>query len=295
MAIFNLGSINIDLIYKVPHFPTAGETLTTRSFMRALGGKGANQSIALAAAGASVFHIGAANPDDSWLFDEMRASGVDITHVQESDTPTGHAIVSVNDEGENQILLHPGANRAIDIAAANAVLDQGVVGDWVLLQNETNGALEFVEAAKARGLHIAYSAAPFEEAVALALLPHCDLLIVNDGEAAALVKAIGAPLENLGLSHLVITKGAHGADYMGQYGTYHQPACTVDAIDTTGAGDCFYGYFLAGLAANEDISAILRDASAAAALQVTRSGAAKAIPLRQDVMAFVAANINDQW
>jgi sugar/nucleoside kinase (ribokinase family) len=129
MAIFNLGSINIDLIYKVPHFPTAGETLTTRSFMRALGGKGANQSIALAAAGASVFHIGAANPDDSWLFDEMRASGVDITYVQESGTPTGHAIVSVNDEGENQILLHPGANRAIDIAAANAVLDQGV---WVI-------------------------------------------------------------------------------------------------------------------------------------------------------------------
>lgn len=293
MAVFNLGSINIDLIYRVPHFPAAGETLTTRSFMRALGGKGANQSIALAAAGANVLHIGAANPDDGWLFDEMQSSGVDMTHVQKTDTPTGHAIVSVNDEGENQILLHPGANRAIDMTTANTVLDQGVAGDWVLLQNETNGAVEFVAAAKLRGLHIAYSAAPFEEAVALALLPHCDLLIVNEGEAAALVKATGTPAENLGLSHLVITKGAKGADYIGVNGAHHQPAFNVDAIDTTGAGDCFYGYFLAGLVANADISTILREASAAAALQVTKSGAATAIPLRQDVLDFISANTND--
>lgn len=287
MAIFNLGSINIDFIYTVSHFPAAGETLTTSSFMQALGGKGANQSIALAAAGAKVFHIGAANPADNWLFMEMAGCGVDMSFVQKSGKPTGHAIVSVNDEGENQILLCPGANREIDIEAALAALTNAdPSSDWVLLQNETNGALDYVEAAKAGGLKIAYSAAPFEEDVAMRLLPHCDLLIVNEGEAAALATASGKAPEELGLAHLVITRGGKGADYIGVAGQFHQPAFPVKPVDATGAGDCFFGYFLAGLARGEKIEVTLSVASAAAAMQVTRAGAANAIPSRADVLAF---------
>ena len=286
MAIFNLGSINIDLVYRVSHFPAAGETLTTSSFMRALGGKGANQSIALAAAGAKIFHIGAANPADGWLFTEMARRGVDMSFVQESTAPTGHAIVSVNDEGENQILLYPGANRAIDMKQALAALDDGGTEDWVLLQNETNGALDYVEAAKTRGIKIAYSAAPFEEDVAMQLLPHCDLLIVNEGEAAALAMASGRAPKELGLAHLVITRGGAGADYVGVAGQFHHPAFAVDPIDTTGAGDCFFGYFLAGIASGEKVETTLRIAGAAAAMQVTRPGAATAIPSRADVLAF---------
>ena len=287
MAIFNLGSINIDLVYRVSHFPAAGETLTTSSFMRALGGKGANQSIALAAAGAKICHIGAASPADEWLFNEMAHCGVDMTFVQESPAPTGHAIVSVNDEGENQILLYPGANRAIDMKQALAALSEAGSADWVLLQNETNGAPEFVEAAKARGLKIAYSAAPFEEHVAMRLLPDCDLLIVNEGEAAALASASGKKPQELGLAHLVITRGGAGADYFGVDGRFHQPAFAVEPVDTTGAGDCFFGYFLAGIAVGEGVEATLRVASAAAALQVTKAGAATSIPSRADVIAFI--------
>lgn len=286
MAIFNLGSINIDLVYKVPHFPAPGETLTTSSFMRALGGKGANQSIALAAAGAKVWHIGAANPEDDWLFAEMRERSVDMTYVQASNDATGHAIVSVNDAGENQILLCPGANRTIDLTHALAALDDSRQGDWVLLQNETNGAAEFVAAAKNHGLKVAYSAAPFEADVALTLLPHCDLLVVNEGEAAALADATGTALDALNVAHLVITRGADGAEYIGQSGRFHQPAFSVDVVDTTGAGDCFFGYFLAGVATDDDVEIALRTASAAAALQVTKPGAALAIPLRKDVIAL---------
>jgi ribokinase len=290
MAVFNLGSINIDLVYRLSHFPAPGETLASRSFMRALGGKGANQSIALAAAGARIFHIGATNPEDFWLIEEMRRRNVDMTHVQASESPTGHAIVMVNDEGENQIVLCPGANRNIDIATALTALDSATPEDWVLLQNETNGAHEFVAAAKARGLKIAYSAAPFEAEIALALLPDCDLLVVNEGEAAELMAATGREADALGLEHLVITYGGKGAEYIGKAGRLQQDAFAVNAVDTTGAGDCFFGYFLAGVASETPIETALHEASAAAALQVTKPGAAEAIPQRHEVLAFIESH-----
>ena len=105
MTVFNLGSINIDLVYMVPHFPAPGETLTTLDYQRMLGGKGTNQSIALARAGGTVVHIGATHAEDGWIRGEMHAAGVDISALQTSDTATGHAVVSVSRDGENQILL----------------------------------------------------------------------------------------------------------------------------------------------------------------------------------------------
>ena len=292
MAVFNLGSINIDLVYKLSHFPAPGETIASRSFMRALGGKGANQSIAMAAAGMQVFHIGAIHSGDSWLIAHMQKRKVNMTHVQTSSEPTGHAIVMVNDEGENQIVLCPSANRSINLVTALTTLDSATPEDWVLLQNETNGAHEFVSAAKARKLKIAYSAAPFEAEIALALLPDCDLLVVNEGEAAALMAATGKEVEALGLEHLVITHGGKGAEYIGKAGRFYQAAFDVNAVDTTGAGDCFFGYFLAGVVNETPIEEALIEASAAAALQVSKPGVADAIPLRKEVLAFIK-NKND--
>lgn len=288
MTVFNLGSINIDLVYTVSHFPAPGETLTTLDHQRTLGGKGANQSIALARAGASVRHIGATNPEDEWLRADMRDAGVDIAGIQDSDLATGHAIVSVSVDGENQILLFPGANHDIDMKAAAGTLDAASENDWALLQNETNGGADFVAAARKRGLMLAYSAAPFDAEIAAGLLPHTDLLIVNEGEAEALAAMLGRPAIEAGIPHLVITRGGDGADYAGEAGRFHQPAFGVDVVDTTGAGDCFFGYFLAELAARGDVPQALRLASAAAALHVTRQGAGAVIPERAAVEAFLA-------
>lgn len=287
MTVFNLGSINIDLVYMVPHFPAPGETLTTLDYQRMLGGKGTNQSIALARAGGTVVHIGATHAEDGWIRGEMHAAGVDISALQTSDTATGHAVVSVSRDGENQILLWPGANHAIDMGEAIATLDRAKAGDWALLQNETCGADAFVAAARAHGLKIAYSAAPFDAEVTARLLPHTDLLVVNEVEAAALTEMLGRPAATAGLPHLVITKGRDGADYYGADGTLHQPAFEVSPLDTTGAGDCFFGYLLAGIAEGGDMAASLRLASAAAALQVTHHGAAAAIPTRAAVDEFL--------
>ena len=289
MTVFNLGSINIDLVYLVPHFPAPGETLTTLDHQRTLGGKGANQSIALARAGGDVRHIGATNPEDEWLRAEMRSAGVELSGVQDSALATGHAIVSVSADGENQILLFPGANHDIDMDAARATLDAAGGGDWALLQNETNGGGDFVAAARERGLKLAYSAAPFDAEVTAALLPHTDLLIVNEGEAEALAAMLGTPATEAGIPHLVITRGGDGADYSGEAGSVHQPAFEVDVVDTTGAGDCFFGYFLAEIAAGQAVPRALRLASAAAALHVTRKGAGAVIPARAEVEAFLAS------
>ena len=288
MTVFNLGSINIDLVYTVPHFPAPGETLTTLDHQRTLGGKGANQSIALARAGGDVRHIGATNREDEWLSAEMRGAGVGMSGVQDSSLATGHAIVSVSVDGENQILLFPGANHDIDMDDANATLDQAGDGDWALLQNETNGGAEFVAAARHRGLKLAYSAAPFDAEITAGLLPHTDLLIVNEGEAEALAAMLGRPATEAGIPHLVITRGGDGSDYTGEAGSFHQPAFDVDVVDTTGAGDCFFGYFLAELAVGVAVPQALRLASAAGALHVTRLGAGAVIPDRADVEAFLA-------
>ena len=291
MTVFNLGSINIDLVYTVSHFPAPGETLTTLDHQRTLGGKGANQSIALARAGATVRHIGATNPEDEWLRTEMRDAGVDMSGIQDSRLATGHAIVSVSVDGENQILLFPGANHDIDMDAAGDALDAAVPGDWALLQNETNGGASFVAATRDRGLKLAYSAAPFDAGVTAGLLPHTDLLIVNEGEAEALAAMLGKPAAEAGITHLVITRGGDGADYTGEAGAFHQPAFDVEVVDTTGAGDCFFGYFLAEIAAGREVRQALRLASAAGALHVTRKGAGAVIPDRADVEAFLASTI----
>lgn len=290
MAVFNLGSINIDLVYTMKAFPVPGETLAAAAFQRLPGGKGANQSVALAAARANVFHIGAMHRDDVWLSEYLAETGIDLSHLQKGETPTGHAIVMVNAEGENQIILNPGANAAIDMARATATLADAGPDDWALLQNETNGGAEFVAAARKAGMKIAYSAAPFEADVTLELLPQVDLLIVNAIEAEALMAATGTDAAGLGVDHLVITRGGDGAEYYGIAGHHARQAHAVKVVDTTGAGDCFFGYFLATLDAGGDAPTALARAVAASALQVTRPGAAMSIPTAAEVTKFLEEN-----
>ena len=289
MTVFNLGSINIDLFYTVPHFPAPGETLASLDHRRALGGKGANQSIALARAGAPVVHIGATSPEDGWIRSEMREAGVDIGDIQDSDDATGHAVVTVSVDGENQILLCPSANATIDMGRAVAVLNAAQPETGHFCRTKRTAPKPLSRRRAARGLKLAYSAAPFDAAVTAGLLPHTDLLIVNEGEAAALGEMLGRPPEESGVPHLVITRGGEGADYHGEAGHIHQPAFAVTPVDTTGAGDCFFGYFLAGTARGDAIDRTLRLAAAAAALQVTQHGAAAAIPPRDAVDAFLAS------
>ena len=282
MTIYNLGSINIDHIYMMPHLVMPGETLAASDYQAALGGKGANQSIAIARAGSAVIHGGMINSaDEDWL-DSMAEAGVDIRHVIRSDdVPTGHAIVAVDEgKGENQIILSPSANAAIPDDLIADMLKEAQPSDWALAQNETNQTANFLKQAKAKGLKICYSAAPFVAEVTAELLPIVDLLVVNEIEASELRDHLG---EEIAVEHLIITKGSDGADYFHQGNHHHIPAVPANAVDTTGAGDTYLGYVLAGIDQGLDMLDAMSLAAKAAAFQVERHGASDAIPNRNDL------------
>lgn len=287
MAIWNLGSINIDHVYRLDSLPRPGETLASRGYAQGLGGKGANQSVAAARAGATTHHLGAMGTGDDWVRDRLAQAGVDMGHVARlNDQATGHAIILLDADAENAIVIHPGANRAIDEAALTDALSALTPSDTLLIQNETNGQVAAAQAAQARGARVIYSAAPFDLEAVRAVLPHVSILAMNEGEAQQLFAGIPGDLPVQGL---LITRGAHGAEYRdlttGQ--VHSQSSFRVTPVDTTGAGDTFAGYFAAALDAGADVAAALRLASGAAAVKVTRAGAGDAIPTRAEVEAFL--------
>lgn len=286
MAVFNLGSINIDHVYRVPHLPAPGETLSALGYSQGLGGKGANQSVAAARAGARTVHIGAIGPNSDWVLDQMRAYGVDLSGVSTLAEATGHAIINVDPGAENAIIIYPGANRAVTGAMVQDALAPAVPGDTLLIQNETSAQDAGAALAAAKGLRVVYSAAPFDIAAVRAVLPHISLLVMNEIEAEQTRAALGAlpPLD------CIITKGAAGADWISASAEpLFMPSFRVTPVDTTGAGDTFIGTLAAALDMGLGREGAMRQAAAAAALQVTRAGAAQAIPTAAEVAAFLQA------
>lgn len=286
MTVYNLGSINLDHVYRVPHLPAPGETLSALEYDLGLGGKGANQSVAAARAGALTRHLGAVGPEGGWALDQLHGYGVNVSRVTIGSTPTGHAIIAVDQAAENAIIVFPGANRTIDPAALPAMLEDALPSDTLLLQNETSAQVEAAMLARQKGMRVVYSAAPFEAASVRAILPHISLLVVNEGEAAQLTAALGhAPQIDM-----IVTKGAQGAEWISpEHPPLFQPAFPVQPVDTTGAGDTFIGTLVAGLDLGLPRAEAMRRAAAASALQVTRPGAAQAIPTADEVTAFLAA------
>lgn len=286
MTIYNLGSINIDHFYRMPHLPEPGETLAATSYAVGLGGKGANQSAAAAKAGARVVHIGAVGPEGGWAVDRLQGWGVETGAIARIETPTGHAIINVDADAENTIILFPGANRAMPFDVVETALAGAKPGDTLMMQNETAHQAAAAELARAKGLHVMYSAAPFDVDAVRAVLKYVSILAVNAVEAQQLSEAMGVAPDDLGVPELLITRGGEGAEWRGDDKIFRAKPIKVDAVDTTGAGDTFAGYFAAGRDAGLTPAQALDLAGAAASLKVTRRGTADAIPLRAEVEAF---------
>ena len=289
MKVYNFGSVNIDHVYRVPHLVAPGETLSSQSLETVLGGKGANQSVALARAGISVFHIGQLGKTDEWARNAMAEAGVNVSHISLLDGASGHAIIQVDNTGENSIILHGGANQKFTYDQLGSILGQADTGDWLLMQNECNLLDSAFEIALSRGMRIAFNPAPMTPDVMELPLASCALLIVNETEAAAVTgdDNPASALATLGRlypeTRLVLTLGSKGA--MVQHGSmqFSQEAMDVDAVDSTGAGDTFVGYYLASLIEGLDDESALHRSCAAAALSVTRKGATPSIPLAAQV------------
>ena len=281
MAICNLGSINIDNVYRVPHLPGPGETLSATAFNQGLGGKGANMSVAMARGAARTAHIGAVGSDGAWCVERLMEYGVDTRHITTlPDAVTGHANICVAEDGENQIVIHPGANRQITTDMIGAALSQASPGDTLVTQNETNGQVQAARMARDLGLKTVYAAAPFDAKSVSDIREYADLLVLNAVEAEQLAMALGKGLTDLGIAHVVVTLGGDGAKWLDvESGTeHHVPAIPVTPVDTTGAGDTFTGYLVAGLDRGMPMEQALSLATQAAALMVTRYGTADVIP-----------------
>ena len=281
MAVWNLGSINVDNVYRVPHLPGPGETLSATDFSQGLGGKGANMSVAMARAAARTAHIGAVGPDGAWCVDRLMEYGVDTRHIATlPNAATGHANICVAEDGENQIVIHPGANRQITDKMIGAAVSQASPGDMLVTQNETNGQVQAGRMARDLGLKVVYAAAPFEAKSVSDMSEFVDLLVLNAVEAEQLSAALGKKLTELGIAHVVVTLGGDGARWLdvGAGTEQHVPAIRVTPVDTTGAGDTFTGYLVAGLDRGLPMEQALSLATQAAALMVTRLGTADVIP-----------------
>lgn len=278
--IWNLGSINADNFYQVPHLPVPGETLAALEFDQGMGGKGANMSVAAARGGARVMHIGAVGADGTWTLERLLEYGVDTPHITVVDVPTGHANICVDANGENAIVLFGGANRALNEQMIGAALTEASPGDILLMQNETSGQEYAAQTAKTLGLHVTYAAAPFEGAAVSRILKYIDLLVLNAVEADQLRADTGLALSDLPIRDIVVTLGAEGCTWVSNTAKSEvsYPAYAVDPVDTTGAGDTFTGYLVAGLDRGMDMADAIDLALRAGALMVTRYGTADVIP-----------------
>lgn len=285
MTIYNLGSINIDHTYRVPHLPGPGETLAATDMQTGLGGKGANMSVAAARAGSHVAHIGAIGIGGEWTRDRLMEYGVDTRTIEVLKVPTGHANINVDEGGENAITLFSGANQKVDHGQIGAALTAGNRGDIFVTQNETNGQAYAAEIGSKLGFRVCYAAAPFDAKAVEAVLPFLDFLILNEVEAEQLEEATGASVQSLGVTDIIITLGSKGSRWIhtptGQI--TDTPALSVEPVDTTGAGDTFTGYVLSGLDRGLPMEQAIRLASKAAALMVTRVGTADVIPDLKEV------------
>ena len=302
MTVYNFGSINIDYVYRVERFVQPGETLASESLDTVLGGKGANQSVALARAGAPVVHLGRVSQADQWVVDELASFGVDINGIESVDEASGHAIIQVDAQGENAIVLHGGANQHFDAKSLATLLKDAQPGDWLLLQNECNALADAFAIAQEKQLKIAFNPAPMNELAASLPLEHCQVLIVNEVEALQLanfgdVNGCSYSEANADCQtelqkrypgcQIVLTLGGKGAMLLHNGKCEKVDAAPVDAVDSTGAGDTFVGYFLAGLVNELAPEQALERACVAGALAVTVAGATRGIPSRAAVEAFI--------
>ncbi|MBQ6595054.1 MAG: ribokinase [Clostridia bacterium] len=293
MKIINFGSLNLDYVYRVPHFVQPGETLQSRSRETVCGGKGLNQSVALSRSGAEVWHAGCIGEGDGEPLAAMLAeAGVHLEHLQRVAGPSGHTVIQVNDEGENCILLFAGANGQIDAAQVEETLSHFGPGDLLVLQNEVSCIGDMIRTAKARGMLVAMNPSPVGGCEAYPL-EETDWLFVNEEEARAISGAdAGADEEGVlaavearfPRTRVIATFGARGAMAVsGGRPRLWQDAFRVKPVDTTAAGDTFMGYFLGRASRGDSEADCLRMAARASSIAVTRPGAAPSIPMLEEV------------
>ncbi len=292
MKVLNFGSLNLDYTYKVPHIVREGETIAAKEVSYNLGGKGFNQSVALARAGVPVYHAGLVGEEGLDFYDACETYGIKTNYMKTVTGRCGHTIIQVDEAGQNSIVLFGGANYKNSKEYVDEVLSNFEAQDVILLQNEINELPYIIDQAFAKGMSIILNPSPYNEK-----LDECDMgkvavFILNETEGqqmtgmttpATIVSAFDANFPN---AKLMLTLGKGGCIFHHGDEELYQAAFDVQAVDTTAAGDTFTGFFIAGLLKKQPMRDILVTASKAAALAVTKPGAAASIPFMSEVELF---------
>lgn len=289
MKILNFGSLNIDFVYSVEHFVKAGETLGSTKLDKFCGGKGLNQSVALSRAGANVFHAGCVGTDGGMLLNILQKNKVNTDFVQMVNSASGHAIIQVDQKGQNCILLYSGANHTISTEQIDQVFVQFTSDDVLLLQNEINNLEYIITKAHSLGMKIALNPSPVDSQLTNLSLDKINWLILNEVEGSQLTdrtepeEIIAVIQQKYACPTIVLTLGKYGVICASGPKNVRHGIYRVPVVDTTAAGDTFTGYFLACITNGESVEESLRIASVASSIAISREGAAQSIPTMEEV------------
>lgn len=293
MKIYNFGSLNVDRVYGVEDFVRAGETILAKSLSFFPGGKGLNQTIALARAGANVYHVGCIGRDGGILKDTLVENQVPLTYVKELDADGGHTALQVSESGQNAIIVYSGTNHMLTENFVDEVMQTVEPGDYVLMQNEINLVPYIIRKAKEAGAQVALNPSPITKELMSYPLEMVDLFIVNEIEGEAVTgekepqKILTAFREKYPHAKIILTLGSEGSCYQDETTFAMQEIYKNTVVDTTGAGDTYCGYLLTCLMEDVPVKEALHMATAASSIAVSRQGAAPSIPKREEVEAFL--------
>jgi ribokinase len=289
MKILNYGSMNLDRVYSVTHTVRPGETIMAESMTLFCGGKGLNQSIAIAKAGGEIYHAGVLGEDGDILLDMLTRYHVDTTHIKRVTGASSHTVIQVDEQGQNCIIVCPGENVHVTDADIDAALSGFAAGDILILQNELDNTPSILRKVAERGLIIVFNPSPVNDLLKTYPLEYVRWFLMNEIEGEAItgetqpMKMMSWMAERYPQASVVLTLGAQGAYCAHEGNLYFQPAFKVKAVDTTAAGDTFTGYLVTGLSKNEPIQNILERAARASSITISRKGAADSIPTWQEL------------
>lgn len=297
MRVLNFGSLNIDKTYSVRNIVKAGETINSLSYEEFIGGKGLNQSIALANAGADVWHAGLVGQADGGpLIQRLKDSGVNTDLVEKRDKPSGHALIQVDEKGMNSIIVDGGTNRMVDRPYVDKVLSNFGPGDLLLIQNEISELAYIVDSAYEKSMTICLNPSPYDDMLDEIDLSKITYFLVNEIEARAISKtgeeegALEHILKTYPGSKVVMTLGSRGAIYDDGFTSYRVDGNKIEVVDTTAAGDTFCGFFLASISKSMPIQDSMDLANYAASITCTKKGASNSIPLLDQIKASQSKN-----
>jgi len=295
MKVLNFGSLNYDYVYKVDHMILAGETMDSYSLETHFGGKGLNQSVALAKAGVPVKHAGMVGEEGQAFLDFCKENHVDAGYIRMVPGKSGHTIIQLDKNAQNSILLYGGSNRAITKEYVDEVLGDFGEGDIILLQNEVNLMPYIIDTAYERKMQIVLNPSPYNEALDDCDMSKISVFLVNEIEGKQITgesdpnRILDAMMEKFPNARIVLTLGGDGVVYRDKEQTHKQGIFKVKAVDTTAAGDTFTGYFIAGMMDEMPVPDILRRCAKASAMAVSKMGAAESIPTVEEVEKAVLA------